>query len=61
MLHQRCLKYLTQLLLVPMMMKLRWNIYLKALAVKLIGSSLVKKQFVLKYRISSNKRPGRLF
>ena len=35
-----------QPLLIQMMMKMRWTIYLKALAVKLIGSSFVKQQIV---------------
>ena len=37
-------KYNTQTLLIPMMIKM--TIYLKALAVKIIGSSLVKQQIV---------------
>ena len=37
---------MTKPLLIPMMMKMRWTIYLKALAVKLIGSSLVKQHVV---------------
>ena len=37
---------MTQLLLIPVMAKMRWTIYLKALAVKLTGSSLVKQQIV---------------
>ena len=44
MLRLRCLKYMTQTLLFPVMMKM--TIYLKALAVKIIGSSLVKQQIV---------------
>ena len=35
---------MTQPLLIPVMMKMRWTIDLKALAVKLIGGSLVKQQ-----------------
>ena len=35
---QRCIKYLTQLLLIPIVMKMRWTI--------LIGSYLVKPQTV---------------
>ena len=35
-----------QPLFIRMLMKMRWTIYLKALAVKLIGSSLVKQQIV---------------
>ena len=46
MLHQRCLKYLTQPLLIPVMMKMRRTIRVKAMAVKLVGSSLVKQQIV---------------
>ena len=46
MLHYRGLKFVTQLLLIPVMMKMRWTIYLKALTVKLIGNSLVKQQIV---------------
>ena len=42
-LQQRYLKYMTQLLLIPVMMKMRWTTDLKALALKLIGS-LVKQQ-----------------
>ena len=34
---------MTQLLLIPVMMKMRWTIQVKALAVRLIGSSLVKQ------------------
>ena len=44
MLHLRCLKYMTQTLLIPMMMKM--TIYLEALAVKIISSSVVKQQIV---------------
>ena len=40
----RCLKYMTQMVLIPIMMKM--TIYLKALAVKIISSSLVKQQIV---------------
>ena len=43
-LHYRYLKYMTQPLLILVMMKMRWTIDLKALAVKLIGSLLVKQQ-----------------
>ena len=39
--------FLTQALLIPKMMKMRW----KALAVKLIGSSLVKQQPYTNFRI----------
>ena len=35
--------YMTQLLLVPVMIRIRWTIYLEALAVKLINSSLLKQ------------------
>ena len=42
----RGLKSITRLLLIPVMMKMRWTIYLKALAVRLIDSSLVKQQIV---------------
>ena len=38
---------MTQPLLIPTMMKMRWTIYLKSLEVKLIGSSLVKQQIKL--------------
>ena len=38
------LKCMTRLLFIPMMMKMRWTIFLKALAVELIGSSLAKQQ-----------------
>ena len=37
---------MNQLLLIPVMMKMRWAIYPKALVLKLIGSSLVKQQIV---------------
>ena len=40
------LKHVFQWMLIPMMMKMRWAIYVKALAVKLIGSSLVKQRIV---------------
>ena len=46
MLHLKCLEYMTQTLLIPIMMKM--TIYLEALAVKIISSSLVKQQIVLK-------------
>ena len=42
MLHQRGLKSITRLLLIPVMMKMRWTNYLKALSVRLIDSSMVK-------------------
>ena len=38
---------MTQPLLIPTMMKMRWTIYLKYLVVKLIGSSLVKQQKII--------------
>ena len=37
---------MSQLLLIPVMIKMRWTIYLKALAVKLIGSSLAEQQIL---------------
>ena len=37
---------MAQLLLIPMMMKMRWTIYLKTLAVKLIGGSLPERQIL---------------
>ena len=46
MLHQRGLKSITRLLLIPVMMKMRWTNYLKALSVRLIDSSMVKQQIV---------------
>ena len=47
MLHKRDLKSMTQLLLIPVMMKMRWTIiYLNALAVKLIGSSQAGQQIL---------------
>ena len=37
---------MTQLLLIPVMMKMRQTSYLKALAVKLIGSFLAEQQII---------------
>ena len=39
---------MTDPLLLPVMIKMRWTIHLKALAVKLIGSSFMKQQIVAK-------------
>ena len=47
---------MTQPFWVPVIMKMRLTIYLKSLAVNLIGSSLVKQQTVLKQSMNYTMR-----